>query len=115
MFNRNKEGSKKSVFLYGTIDERTKSIAYQGDVYMGRFLLFAILFDGVYRGFLYGDPLWDLLLIVIIGGGISTFYQIKKKILFNGSVSRKGLFLYILITLISAVVAFLIMIMFTHK
>ena len=115
MFNRNKEGSKKSVFLYGTIDERTKSIAYQGDAYMGRFLLFAILLEVVYRGLRYNDALWELLLIVIIGGGISTFYQIKKKILFNGSVSRKGLFLYILITLISAVVAFLIMIMFTHK
>jgi hypothetical protein len=45
MFNRNKESSKKSVFLYGTVDERTKSIAYQGDAYMGRFLLFAILLD----------------------------------------------------------------------
>jgi hypothetical protein len=115
MFNRNKESSKKSVFLYGTVDERTKSIAYQGDAYMGRFLLFAILLDAVYRGFRYGDPLWDLLLIVIIGGGISTFYQIKKKILVNGSVSRKGLFLYILITLISAVVAFLTVMLFTHK
>ena len=115
MFNRNKEGSKKSVFLYGTIDERTKSIAYKGDAYACRFLLIAILLDVIYGGFWYGDPLWDLLLIVIIGGGISAFYQIKNKILFNDSVSRKGLFLYILITLISAVVMFLIIIMFTHK
>jgi hypothetical protein len=115
MFNRNKKGSKKSVFLYGTIDERTKSIAYQGDAYTGRFLLIAILLDVVYRGFWYSDASWDLLLIVIIGGGISAFYQIKNKILFNDPVSRKGLFLYILITLISAVVTFLIIIMFTHK
>lgn len=115
MFNKNKKGSKKSVFLYGTIDERTKSIAYQGDAYMGRFLLFAILLDVVYRGLRYNDSLYDLLLIVIIGGGISTFYQIKNKILVNNSNFRKGLFFLIALSLISAVVTFLVIITLTHK
>lgn len=115
MFNKNKKGSKKSVFLYGTIDERTKSIAYQGDAYMGRFLLFAILLDVVYRGFRYSDSLWDLLLIVIVGGGISTFYQIKNKILFNDSNFRKGLLFLIALSLIGVIVTFLVVITLTHK
>lgn len=55
MFDRNKKGGKKSVFLYRTVDERTKSIAYQGDAYMGRFLLLAVLLDVLYRGFRYNN------------------------------------------------------------
>ncbi|OGD16258.1 hypothetical protein A2V47_00970 [Candidatus Atribacteria bacterium RBG_19FT_COMBO_35_14] len=115
MFKENKKGGKKSVFIYGTIDERTKSIVYQGDAYMGRFLLFAILLDVVYRGLRYDDPMWELLLIVIIGGGISTFYQIKNKILVNNPNFRKSLFLLIVISLISAAVTFLVVFILNHK
>jgi len=115
MSDRNKKDSKKSVLLYGAIDERTKSTVYQSDAYMGRFLLFAILLDVIYRGFKYGDPLYDLLLIVIIGGGISTFYQIKNKIFANNSNFRKGLFFLIALSLISAVVMFLVLFIFAHR
>ena len=115
MFKGNKKGGKKSVFIYGTIDERTKSVVYRGDAYMGRFLLFAILLDVAYRGLRYNDALWELLLIVIIGGGISTYYQIKNKIFVKDSNFRKGLFFLIAISLISAAVTFLVIITLTHK
>lgn len=82
---------------YGTIDERTKAIAYQGDAYACRFLMFAILFDAFYRGISSVNTTWDLLIIVMIAGGISLFYQIKHKVILNGSNLKQGLF-FILVT-----------------
>lgn len=79
-----------------------------GDAYAGRFLLFAILLDVVYRSFSGSNSSWDLLAIVMIGGGISTFYQIKNKILLNDSNIKNGLFYITAVALISAIVAFIV-------
>lgn len=87
----------KDVPLYGTVDERTKAIVYQADAYTGRFMLFAVLIAVFIRGLKLNisfiDSNWDLLLIVIIGSIISTLYQVKNKVIFNGPFSKSFLFL----------------------
>ncbi|MBN7773557.1 hypothetical protein [Clostridium aminobutyricum] len=97
--------------LYGIVDERTKAVVYQGDAYTGRFMLFAILFDVFIRGLelniSFIDSNWDLMLIVLIGGFISTAYQIKSKVIFNRPFSRSFLFLIAIIG-ISTLIAFII-------
>ena len=109
MFNKKGE-QRKNIPIYGMIDERTKAIVYQGDAYTGRFMLFAVLLDIFIRGLKLNDPIttsnWDLMLIVIIGGLISTAYQIKSKVIFNRPFSRSFLFI-ILLMVLSAIIAFL--------
>jgi hypothetical protein len=115
MFRKNSQQSK-TVPIYGLIDERTKAIVYQGDAYTARFMLFAVLIDVVIRGLNLNDPIttsnWDLILIVIIGGLISTAYQIKNKVIFNRPFSRSLLFILLLMGL-SAIIAFLAAFFFT--
>lgn len=107
--SRKKNNRNENVPLYGVIDERTKAVVYQGDAYTARFMLFAVLFDVAFRGLQLNDPItasnWDLLFIVIIGGLISTVYQVKNKVLFNRPFSRSYLFVVLLMGL-SAVIAF---------
>ncbi|MBK5246387.1 MAG: hypothetical protein JJE49_03845 [Peptostreptococcaceae bacterium] len=78
---------KNRLRLARVVDERTRNVVNQGDAYTGRFMLFAVLLDVVFRGFMSSTPFiaenWDLMAIVIIGGFISTAYQIKSKVLFN--------------------------------
>lgn len=105
----------KDVSIYGIVDERTKAVVYQGDAYTGRFMLFAVLIDVVLRGLKPNIPFidsnWDLLLIVIIGGFISTAYQIKNKVIFNRPLSKSFNFVILLIgfsALIGFIVAYLL-------
>jgi hypothetical protein len=107
MFKKsNKQG--KDIPIYGIVDERTKIVVYKGDTYAGRFMMFAILLDVFIRGLQLNNPLiasnWDLMLIVIIGGLISTAYQIKNKVISNRSPSRS----FIIIVFFTSFIAFLI-------
>jgi uncharacterized membrane protein AbrB (regulator of aidB expression) len=115
MFNKNSNQSK-NIPIYGVIDERTKAIVYQGDAYTARFMLFAVLLDVIIRGLKLNDPIttsnWDLMLIVIIGGLISTAYQIKSKVIFNRPFSRSFLFIILFMGL-CAIIAFLAAFFFT--
>lgn len=109
MFKENNNQNKKDP-LYGVVDERTKAIATQGDAYTARFMLFAVLFDIFIRGFHFIDSFttsnWDLMLIVLIGGMISTVYQIKNRSMFNRPFTRSFIFIILIIGL-SALIAFL--------
>ena len=100
----------KDIPLYGIVDERTKSVVNQGDAYTVRFMLFAVLIDVVIRGLgLYAqffNSNWDLMLIVIIGGFISTAYQIKSKVMLKRPISRSLVFLIALMS-VSALIAFI--------
>ena len=115
MFKRNSE-QRKNIPMYGVIDERTKAIVYQGDAYTARFMLFAVLLDVIIRGLKLNNPIttsnWDLMLIVIIGGLISTAYQIKSKVIFNRPFFRSFLFIIVLLGF-SAIIAFLAVFFFT--
>lgn len=112
----NQKKSEKNTPLYGIIDERTKAVVYQGDAYTGRFMLFAVLIDVVLRSTnLLNDFFasnWDLMLIVIVGGFISTIFQIKNKILFNRPATKSLLFISVLMG-ISAIVAMVAMMLLT--
>ncbi len=118
MIYKNKDkGKDKEVPLYGVVDERTKAVVYQGDAYTARFMLFAVLFDVVIRGLDLKDPItasnWDLMLIVVIGGLISTVYQVKSKVLLSRPFPR-GFLLILVLMAISAAVAFTVM-LFVNK
>ena len=73
--------------LYGRVDERTQQIVNQGDAYMGRFAISAILIAVMVRGLPHNltfiNDNWDLMIIVFIATIISTLYQIKHKVLFH--------------------------------
>lgn len=94
--------------IYGVIDERTKLVAFQGDAYSARFMMFALLIDVIIRGLAPSNPVtsanWDLLLIVIVGGFISTIYQIKNKIMLCRPISKSLLAIGALMA-ISAIIA----------
>jgi hypothetical protein len=115
MFKKDSEQSK-NIPIYSMIDERTKAIVYRGDAYTGRFMLFAVLLDVIIREFRLSDPIttsnWDLMLIVIIGGLISTAYQIKSKVVFNRPFYRSFLFIILLMGL-SAIIAYFAAFFFT--
>jgi hypothetical protein len=106
----------KDVSIYGIVDERTKAVVYQGDAYTGRFMLFAILFDVFLRGLKLNIPFidsnWDLMFIVIIGGFISTAYQIKNKVIFNRPLSKSFYFIILLMGF-SALAAFILTYLFS--
>lgn len=110
MFQEIKD-QNKNVPLYGVVDERTKAIVYQGDAYTARFMLFALLIDIFVRGLNLNNPIiasnWDLMLIVIIGGLISTAFQIKSKVMFNRPINRSFIFIILLMGF-SAIIALLI-------
>ncbi len=71
----------KSIPVYGNIDERTKAIAYKGDAFAGRFLMFAVMLYCFYDFFCYNKVPWELLALLFIAATISTIYQIKNKII----------------------------------
>jgi hypothetical protein len=62
-------------------DERTSAVENAGYRWAFMFLSFALLADVAGRSFLRREPSWDLLLLVIVGGGIATLYQTCKRAL----------------------------------
>lgn len=109
MFKKGDESERKTS-LYGQIDERTKAVVYQGDAYTARFMQFAILIDVFIRGMKILEPItasnWDLLLIVLAGGFISTAFQIKRRVLFSEPRLRSLMYVLMIIA-ISAIAAFI--------
>ena len=106
MFNRNSK--RDNTLFYGLVDERTEAVVYKGDAYTGRFMIFAVLGDVVIRGLHLIEPLtranWDLMLIVLVGGMISSVFQIKNKIVENRPINYVYIILFMLIC---AAIAFL--------
>jgi hypothetical protein len=60
-------------------DERTVAVENAGSRWTSAFIIYALLLDGMYRGFFLQEAAWDLLAIVIVGGGIGTIYQARQK------------------------------------
>ena len=108
MIINNKNENIEDKPFYGKVDERTKAVICKADSYTARFMLFAVLVDVFVRGLnidiSFFNSNWDLLLIVITGGIISTAYQIKNKVMFNPPYKKSFVFLIILL-IISALVA----------
>lgn len=103
---KNDSGEDKP--FYGKVDERTKAVVYKADSYTARFMMFAVLIDVFARGLnidiSFFNSNWDLMLIVIAGGIISTAYQIKNKVMFNPPLKKSFIFL-IMLLVISVLIA----------
>lgn len=115
MIINKKNNSSEDKPFYGKIDERTKAVVYKADSYTARFMLFAVLIDVFVRGLnidiSFFNSNWDLMLIVIIGGVISTVYQIKNKVMFNAPHKKSYIFLIVLF-IISALIAIITNLLF---
>jgi hypothetical protein len=115
--NNKSNNHVKEIPIYGVIDERTREVVYKGDSYTGRFMQFALLLDVVIRGFLPGNSFinsnWDLMLIVIIGGLISTAYQIKYKVIVLSRPLSRTFITSILFLISVAAIAFLVAFIFS--
>ena len=72
-------------------DERTVSV--ENASYRWAFLVFTygLLVDVMYRGLVRHEAAWDLLALVVVGGGICTAYQASQKTLAHGWVVKAGL------------------------
>jgi hypothetical protein len=64
-------------------------------------LTYALLVDVMYRGLVLHEAAWDLLALVVVGGGICTAYQGRQKTLAHGWVMKA-----VLGAVIAAVIAF---------
>lgn len=113
--NSKRKSKRDQVPLYGQVDERTIQIVNQSDAYMGRFAVFAILIDVMVRGLPHNlafiNNNWDLMGIVIIGGLISTAYQIKYKVFLNDNRLKSFTFIGGMMAL-CAILAFIAVLQF---
>jgi hypothetical protein len=83
-------------------DERTTFIENISYRYGYNFIVFALLFDVMYRSAILNEAPWDLLGINIISGLVMTIYQYKHKIL--GKTWRKNIVLTVVIALIFGII-----------
>lgn len=81
-------------------DERTVLVEYASYRLAYLFVAFALLLDVIYRSLVRRESPWELLVIVIVAGAISTAYQMGHKIL-----TRHSIRLFVLTTLIAGIVA----------
>ena len=83
-------------------DERT--VPVENASYRWAFLVFTygLLVDVMYRGLVRHEAAWDLLALVVVGGGICTAYQGRQKTLAHGWVMKA-----VLGAVIAAVIAFI--------
>lgn len=62
-------------------DERTSAVENAGYRWAYLFLSFGLLALVAYRSFVNHESPWDLLLLVVLGGGVGTAYQGRHRVL----------------------------------
>jgi hypothetical protein len=67
-------------------DERTVAVERAGGHWAYFFLSYCLLLDVAYRSFVRHEAAWDLLALVIVGGGVSAAYQARHKVLYRNWV-----------------------------
>jgi hypothetical protein len=65
-------------------DERTVAVENAGYRWSYLFLSFGLLVLVAFRSFVNNQSSWDLLLLVVLGGGVGTAYQGWHKVLSKG-------------------------------
>lgn len=78
-----------------TRDERTIAVEQAGYLWAYCFITFALLIDVMIRSFFFNEAAWDLLALVIVGGGISTAYQYIQNALTKPLMNRAWLIVII--------------------
>jgi hypothetical protein len=68
-------------------------------------IIYGILLLIIFRSIVYHESNWDLFALVIISSFAATIYQIVHKTI---TVSRKWIYFFIAITLLAAIVSFII-------
>jgi len=81
-------------------DERTVAVENAGYRWAYLFLSFGLLALVAYRSFVNAESPWDLLLLVVLGGGVGTAYQGWHRVL-----SKHWAFASILAVVVSAAIA----------
>jgi hypothetical protein len=84
-------------------DERTVAVENAGYRWACTFMSFGLLLAACYRSFVLHESTWDLLALVILGGGVGTTYQATHKIL-----GRRWLVVFVSAFVVGAVIAALI-------
>jgi hypothetical protein len=62
-------------------DERTIAVENASFRLSYLVLSFGALIIVAYRSFVYGQPMWDLLALVVLGGGVNAVYQGSRHVL----------------------------------
>ena len=61
-------------------DERTVAVENTSYKWALIFLMFALLFDVMYRAMFRGEAAWDLMALVVVSGNGCAIYQVHQKI-----------------------------------
>jgi hypothetical protein len=67
-------------------DERTVAEENAAYRWACNFLFFALLLDGTYRTWFRHESAWDMMAMIILGGGTVTIYRIRRKVMPKGWV-----------------------------
>ena len=62
-------------------DERTQAVENAGYRWSYYALTFGVLCASAYRSFVLGETTWDLMALVIVGGGMNAAYQASHRVL----------------------------------
>ena len=81
-------------------DERTVAVENAGYRWACTFMSFGLLLVACFRSFVYHQSTWDLLALVILGGGVATTYQATHKVL-----GRRWLIVFVSVFLFGALIA----------
>lgn len=68
-------------------DERTVAVERAGSHRAYLFLSYCLLLDVAYRAFVRHEAAWDLMALVILGGGVSAAYQARHHTFSKGWVA----------------------------
>ncbi len=83
--------------------ERQTAIADNtGGLWAYNFMAFALLLDASYRALVYGEAVWDLLALVVVGGAICAGCQSRQNVWAELWAMRK---LWLLIACVAAILA----------
>ncbi len=88
-------------------DERTEIVENASYRLAYLIMIFGALIIVTYRGFLFKESLWDLLLLVIVSSGVATLYQSGKQVLPQGW-KRQTVILFIISAILAAILGFLL-------
>jgi hypothetical protein len=63
-------------------DERTQAVEDAGYRWSNHVLTFGVLGISAYRSLVLRETTWDLLILVVLGGGVNVAYQASRRVLY---------------------------------
>jgi hypothetical protein len=77
-------------------------IMMRGNMWAYNFLMFALLFDIMYRAMIWHEAAWDLYALLIASGAVSLVYAIRHKVFI---LNRYSVMVMALLALLAAAIA----------